>query len=275
MRELVIDPQPWHPAERRQRATAKPEMIDEEVVVYDSSGAVLLASVRMLETEDTRWLARKLRLKTRWDDGSSGTSQSRLSGIRYESRVFGYTEPKPLRKRYGASTALLHTQEPALGDTLLRLTGKMWSTFQEVAPKEAAAHEELVSTIHPDWHIAGQPWTSGIINNSAGLPYHQDSGNVKHSWSAMLGLRKDVAGAGLHLPELGITISVFDHSVTIFDGGRLWHGVTPLEPSGTRAHRYTLVWYAKNGFRSCGPAAEEARRAAESATRLASAHLAG
>lgn len=250
-------------------APAPDELIEGDVILVDAyTDQVLGASVRLEGMDELLGdMGRYLRLRMDWDDGIGSSSQSRLSGIRTVSRVFGFTEPKPLRRRYGASAAAIHRQHPAMTGYLEAVTPALWELFERVSPFQAAEHELLVDgNIHQDWHFAGSPWTGGIINNRSILPYHRDAGNVKDTWSAMLAIRKGVDGGHLHLPEYGITLDIPHASVTIFNGQATWHGVTPFAHR-EGGHRFTLVWYAKRGLMQCGAAADEAQRAAVKATK--------
>jgi hypothetical protein len=211
-------------------------------------------------------MARELRFNVKWDDTSVSTSQSRMSGIRTISRVFGFTGPKPLRRRYGASAAMLHRENPGLSHMLETVTTDLWQLFNKVDPGKGWEHKRLVEQkVNDDWLFGGCPWTSGVINRASLLPYHRDSGNIAGTWSAMLALRKGVDGGHLTLPEYNVTLEIPDKSVTIFDGQQVWHGVTPFEVKGN-GYRFTLVWYAKNDVAQAGPMADEARRAAVAAT---------
>jgi hypothetical protein len=54
--------------------------------------------------------------------------------------------------------------------------------------------------------------------------------------------------------------------MTIFEGQRFWHAVTPLVYRKPDAYRFTLVWYVKERIRHCGCRADEPRRASLEAT---------
>lgn len=281
MREIQVSRQPW---ERRDRHHQAPDLegVDEPIKLIDAdTGRIIAVQALLGDTllEEQRWLSRWLRFGMKWDDHSKGmnvkteptagtTGQGRLSGIRYPSRVFGYTEPKPLRRRWAASPSLLNRDYPEVAAVIERFTEENWKAFEEHAPEDAEQHYKLVhDLIHPDWMIGGYPWTSGVINNTAALPYHKDSGNIRSTWSAMLALRRNMAGGALHLPEYDITFGIPNGSITLFDGQGTWHGVTPMVPQRPDAYRFTLVWYTKSGIVKCGSAAEEIVEAKKRATR--------
>jgi hypothetical protein len=274
--DLTVEHHDWKPLVRNQQAPALDALNHgRDVALRDPSGKLVGLSVHVQpELADMLpWLVRMLRLRLHWDDATGkGSSQARLSGIRYPSRVFGFTEPNPLRKRYGASIARLHIDQPQLGEALERAAGLLWALFEQYAPDEAKAHDSNVrGRIHPDWFMGGAPWTSGIINRTAALPYHRDAGNVVGSWSAMLTMRRNTTGGNLHLPEYDRTLAVDDATAMFFVGGKTWHGVTPIDLSRTDAYRFTTVFYAKTRLAVCGSAADEPARAARRATELTAA----
>jgi hypothetical protein len=277
--ETVVRARPWRPEGTLMMAGPQDEAIKGPLTWRKTDGTVAVAAgdvpsdlAALLPT-----MSRMIRLRLRWDDGAGrGTSQARLNGIRYASRTFGFTEPKPLRKRYGASLALLHTQHPELGEMLDKAAGSLWRMLKEYAPAEAADHDRRVrEMIHSDWLLdhGEVPWTSGIINRTAELPYHRDAGNVRKSWSGMLTMRQGTEGGNLHLPELDRTLAIDNGTAMFFVGSNTWHGVTPIENIAHNGYRLTIVFYAKSGLRLCGARADEPARAARKATDLMAARV--
>lgn len=268
MERLTLTPRPDFTKPPRQTYAPEPtEIVEGDVLLLDTEGNPLGFSVKLTERYMLlEQMVRELRFKVKWDDVAVSTSQSRMSGIRTVSRVFGYTGPKPLRRRYGGSAAQIHRENPRLSQLLEDVTPDLWALFAGEAPEAAGDHfEKVKDRIHPDWWFGVCPWTSGVINRTSLLPYHRDSGNIAGTWSAMLCLRRGVEGGHLTLPEYDVTLAIPNHSVTVFNGQQQWHGVTPMTVKG-EAYRYTLVWYAKSDLAACGPASEEAHRAALAAT---------
>lgn len=268
MREVLVARTRWHPRDRHHQAAPATTVLSGDVVLRDEHGSTVAVQLVCPEAQWFDGLAYALRGLT-WDDGTTGkrSSQARLSGMRYMSRVFGFTEPKPLRKRYGCAAAALTNDTPYVATALSTFTAAAWDALRANAPTDAAVHDELVtSRIHKDWLIGGLPFTSGIINNNAALPYHRDSGNIRGTWSAMLVLRRHVEGGALHLPEYDVTFAAEDRSLILFDGQAAYHGVTPLRKMRRDGYRFSMVYYAKSAMRQCGCASDEARRAAVKAT---------
>jgi hypothetical protein len=271
MRVVEVTKIDWEPERKRQPVEPQTDEITDSIRLVDSETGKTVAIQYLLGENlihEQRWLSRWFRFKASWHGMNSKNGSVRLSGIMVAHRTFGFAAPAPLRRRFSAGpTAFLkeHRDVSAILDQFAQFN---WNLLTELEPEIAAEHERLFAEkILPDWRMAGTPWTSGIINNTAALPYHKDGGNVRGSWSAMLALRKDVDGGHLHLPEYGVTLGIPNGSVTIFDGQGVWHGVTPLIYKKKDAYRYTVVWYAKNGFASCGPASEELANGQKRATR--------
>lgn len=208
--------------------------------------------------------------KVYWHDpvNEKINNSGRLSGLRVEHRVFGFTPPAPMRKRYGCARSSFNAEYPeamqTAGDFCL-LAEWVFRTFApEVHERTGAAVRQVV----PDaWRIERTLWTSGIINHTASLPYHRDSANVPLSWSAMLGCRKDMDGGLLHLNDYDLFLGIPNGSISIFDGQSVTHGVTPMRPLSPDSYRYTAVTYSKSAIsRCCSERKGEAKRAALAAT---------
>ena len=134
--------------------------------------------------------------------------------------------------------------------------------YRNVLPDYHKSHVEKTSeggkyAILPDWKIAGTPFTSGIINKDTSLGCHLDSKNVKDGLSAMIVLSSGVRGGNLILPEYDLEFKLKDNSILIFNGGKIMHGVTPMQFEHEDSHRYSLVFYTSGGFCRCGTPKEE------------------
>jgi hypothetical protein len=259
----------WNPESKKQTAPLIHDAIDDDCVLIDKDHQVVVAAQIRIKPElesVCSQVSRLIRHDVKWAMDSK--VPARLSGIRSVNRVFGTLEPNKLRRRYGCTPAMLDKENPELAHLLGQIALSNFELFKEIDTQRAAEHERIVrDEIHPDWLIAGSPYTSGVINNSAALPYHKDSGNLIGSWSAMLSIRKNMDGGHLHLPEYGVTLGIPDRSVTIFNGQALWHGVTPMIAAKKDAYRFTLVWYAKKKICQCGCSKDEASRAATEASK--------
>ena len=205
-----------------------------------------------------------------WEDAgfTKATTAGRLSGIAVAHNTFGFSAPVPMRRRYGCSRSQFNMRYPKAWELIQRFTLMAEDVFRVHASEvHDSTAGKVRDTIPPAWLIAGTPWTGGIINRTAALPYHVDKSNVRGSWSAMLVCRRDVSGGLLHLADYDTYLAVPHGSITIFDGQSVVHGVTPLRIDRPGGFRYSLVSYAKNEMKQCCPdPTQEARRAALAAT---------
>ena len=270
MRFIEVRKQEWKRLNRHHHAPTM-DTIDEDVTLIDADTGRIVgfqAHIGGQYEHLKKMLLRHLRYEVKYDSTGSKTGAARLSGMNYESRVFGNTAPQPLRRRYGVAESSFASHFPEAMKILVEFTKISWDLFQRVAPDEAKAHLALVDgRIHDDWLLGGAPFTSGILNNSAALPYHKDSGNIKGTWNNMLAIKTHISGGGLHIPEYGVCLGVPDGSISGFDGQGAWHGVTPFVKKRPDARRFTIVWYTKSGMVDSGSAEEEALKAKRRATK--------
>lgn len=253
-----------------------PRILDGSVALVDAtSGEVIAAQVVC-----ARAIANRIGghlTSMHWDAPVNArdrpANEGRLSGIVVTHRTFGFTKPSPLRRRWGCSHSMLDSTHPELFASIMDFCTTAEHVFRTQAPEVYDATATRVrEQIGSAWRIADTPWTSGIINHTAALPYHVDKNNIVGSWSAMLGIRRNVNGGLLHLLDYDVWLTIPHGSITVFDGQSVAHGVTPLRLAGPNAVRFTLVAYAVAGLRACcADPAGEAKRAALRATEAASA----
>jgi len=267
MKVIERTAQEWQPTGKRESAPMFAEAEQEDCVVIDKTNQQIVAIQIQLpdDTFDvTQQITRIMRHDLKWaiDKGRP----ARMSGIASANKVFGTLEPNRLRQRFGCKSAALDRDAPELRALLGQLLTSSYKQLETIEPHRTKDHQELIeSKIHPDWLIAEMPFTSGIINYSAALPYHRDSGNVLGSWSVMVALRKHMLGGQLHLPEYGVVLGVPDRSIIFFNGQAIWHGVTPMVAAKKDAYRFTIVYYAKRKICDCLSVSEEQHRAAVNA----------
>jgi hypothetical protein len=260
---------------RNRTIAPQAEGINDDVILRDAdTGEVIAAQVIAPElSEIGREIARHLRFaKLPWTDPKGTLKKNeRLSGIGANTVLLGYTAPNKMYKRYAGKLAPIHIDTKPTGDLFMALAPMMWKRFQDTLPAEAKRHDELTrETLHEDWLMARTPFSSGVVNDNAVLPYHKDAGNIKDAWSMMLVLRNKVDGGYLHVPEYETTLGVPDLSLMFFCGQSLMHGVTPMVKRSSDAYRYSIVYYTKTALRDCGSAEDEIKRAQIAATMRAS-----
>ena len=276
METVVVERQPWEPAEKNMRVPVVEDLagvriFDGELRLEEPDGQLVAIICEANRKDHARlaWMGREILAKVSWHDGNLAPSSSnRLSGLKYPNITFGTTAPAPLRRRYACSVSGLDRELPRLGVELRNLAATAWAALQAYSPEIA---EEVLGRVmpkvHDDWLLFEAPWTSGIINKSAALPYHRDAGNLPGSWSAQYVVRNRGTGGFLHLPEYNVALTCPDKSLALFNGQAVWHGVTPMAiEDHPEAYRYSMVYYAKSACQVCGSATEEAGRAQRVAT---------
>lgn len=70
----------------------------------------------------------------------------------------------------------------------------------------------------------------------------------------------DVTGGGLNVPEYDIHFTLADHSLLMFDGQGLLHGVTPFKLTKPGGYRYSIVYYSLRQMWNCLPPNAEVNR---------------
>lgn len=269
MRTILVTKTDWKPEGKHQHAADQPNVIDEPCLLRDAQTNELIALQLALPAANSGTAkAVEMGIKYETDVPMDSARPARLSGIGSRNRVFGTVEPNKLRRRPACSPSRLDLEQAQLVKALAALAAAGCDEWQQIDTQTHQTHSDIVrSQIHTDWLIGNTPFTSGVINFTAGLPYHKDSGNLLGSWSLMLSLRSNVDGGNLHLPEYGVTLGIFDRSLTIFNGQAVWHGVTPFHISRRNAHRFTIVYYAKRKVTQCGCRTDELRRVQQAASR--------
>jgi hypothetical protein len=182
----------------------------------------------------------------------------RTHNYRSKSRTFGYAPRRPVMGREGCSLTALCSDNPEAARVLESYADVLGRALARVLPSIATLGRETLGEVLPDWRLGTEKlWTSGVINDTAQLPYHRDGFNFP-VWSAMPVVRRGTRGGHLHLPEYDLVVPCADATVTYFEGFRWVHGVTPItrvrKGSG---YRISIVYYALSGMKNCREAAEE------------------
>lgn len=178
-------------------------------------------------------------------------SSYRSGGLPTISRIFGYSPRSTLRKDFCATTSL--SQEyPEAHSQICKGAKTVSDVYQHYNPELFIHHDELSrEKVLPEWHLEDSPFTSGIANKDNQLRYHFDSGNFKDVWSGMLVFKHQIAGGFLCVPEYDLCFELKDHSVLLFDGQGLLHGVTPFRKLTGDAYRYSVVYYSLRQMWNC------------------------
>jgi Oxygenase domain of the 2OGFeDO superfamily len=191
---------------------------------------------------------------------------ARTSGMLSTSRTFGYAPKLAIRGEETCRDAKLAQEDPAAHDAIASLAQLVERHYRELNPQAYAQHEATVEPVLAEWRLGGGLFTSGIINRNNKLPYHYDRGNFEECWSNMLVFKRHCAGGDLICPELNLGFRVRDHSLLMFDGQGILHGVSPFRLTRPDGHRFTVVYYSLKQMWRCETRAEGVALAAKRRT---------
>jgi len=190
----------------------------------------------------------------------------RTDGMYSVSRTFGYAPKQAIRGKETCHRATLAREAPEAHEAIASLAPVVEEWYRRVHGELYAQHEATVSKVLPEWRLGGGVFTSGIINRNNQLPYHFDSGNFAGCWSNMLVFKNACAGGDLVCPELDVCFTLRDHSLLMFDGQSILHGVTPFRFTRPSGWRYSIVFYSLQQMWRCDPVVDNARLHAQRRT---------
>jgi hypothetical protein len=191
------------------------------------------------------------------------TTPRAQTGFRNISRTFGNSPRAAFKRRESCRATSLAADLPELHQELVNVTDNMVEMLKKYVPEQFEQDIIEMEQVEQDWRISKNSlWTSGVINKASALPYHRDRNNFE-TWSAMPVIRRGMRGGMLHMYGYDQTVECRDGSVTMFNGYRYVHGVTPMKPVVKDAYRYSVVYYALRGMKDCHTTALEEREYAQ------------
>ncbi|AYB70544.1 hypothetical protein SEA_SERENDIPITOUS_2 [Mycobacterium phage Serendipitous] len=229
----------------------EPSPLKPGTVVRDAhTGEIVLGYMKMPEASMLRRAVLAL-------DCGSGTQ--RTNNYRSKSKTFGFAPRRPVTRREACTMTTTGRDHPEIERVLESYADKLAGMLGEVDPALVQHGLDELAEVKPEWRLGETKlWTSGVVNDTAQLPYHRDGFNFP-VWSAMPVLRRGTRGGHLHLPEYDLVVPCDDSSVTLFQGSRYVHGVTPItRVKRGEGYRVSVVYYALRGMKNCFDAATEA-----------------
>jgi len=214
-------------------------IIDEDTIIVDEvTGETLLIYKDNEDTIDTTGMIDALsRVKFSVNKRTNGlVTQSEIIG--YRPRMVGLAGKKTCAK------TAFGNKYKSIEDELFKVANTAEQLYSEFAAKRYQNHTELATNVRGEYLMPETHFTSGIINKNNPLKYHMDTGNFKDVFSIMLGLKKDIKGGYLHIPELKVNLKISNGSLSMFDGQRFVHGVTPMKGTSEQSYRFTIVFYS-------------------------------
>lgn len=186
----------------------------------------------------------------------------RTNGLVTQSEIIGY-RPRMvgLSGKKTCSKTAFGNKYKAIEDDLFAVAKSAEKLYGEFAPSRYQNHSTLAENVREEYLMPETHFTSGIINKNNPLKYHMDTGNFKDVFSIMLGLKKDIKGGYLHIPELKVNLKISNGSLSMFDGQRFVHGVTPMTGTSEKSYRFTIVFYSLVQMWNCLETALEVENA--------------
>lgn len=221
------------------------------LVVENGAPKILYATLPKDITEKLRQSCKNIKYE-------KGT---RTTGLKSESKIFGYNPRNVIRKDFCSATSLAY-ESPEANKTICDFGFVLAELYKKYFPEIYAAHSNIVEKrILKEWQIDGTPFTSGIVNKNNPLKYHFDAGNIKNVLSNMVVFKHHIEGGFLSCPEYEIGFEVADNTVILFDGQKILHGVTPIKKLSESAYRYSIVYYTLQQMWNCLTITDEIARA--------------
>lgn len=214
-------------------------IIDEDTIVVDEvTGETLLIYKDTESTIDTSGMIDALS-KVKF------SVNRRTNGLVTQSEIIGY-RPRMvgLAGKKTCSKTAFGNKYKSIEDELFKVANTAEQLYSQFAEKRYQNHTQLATNVRGEYLMPETHFTSGIINKNNPLKYHMDTGNFKDVFSIMLGLKKDIKGGYLHIPELKVNLKISNGSLSMFDGQRFVHGVTPMVGTHEASYRFTIVFYS-------------------------------
>ena len=175
------------------------------------------------------------------------------------SAIYGYFDRAP-RFPFCRQTSFLAKQvEPWAA--VRPLLDQVAAVFADAVPDRHAVQMAHADRTHPDFRIAGTPWTTMTVNKSWPTAMHKDAGDLDAGFSCLVVLRKgQYDGCRLVLPEFRVAVDL-RHGDVLYFNAHEWHGNTPMTKGSDDAERVSVVLYFRTEMVDCGSAASELQRA--------------
>jgi hypothetical protein len=228
------------------------QTIKENTVIRDEdTGEIILVYMKLKDAVEE---LRESILNIKYSKGR------RAGGLKTYDKIFGYMSRIAHQNDF-CSTPALARENPSSHKIVCDYGDKLGDLYKEMVPEMYDKHSKIVAEkVKPDWILGKSPFTSGVINKNNQLNYHYDRGNFKDVFSNMIAFRNKIEGGRLSLPEYDIGLEIDDSTVTLFDGQKILHGVTPIQYLSPESYRFTIVYYSLQQMWKCTTPKEELER---------------
>ena len=162
-------------------------------------------------------------------------------------------------------TTAITRNHPDKWKELLPIMAEAARIYRRKMPEKYANQMSYVENTHPAWMIPNTPFTTITVNNSVAAAYHQDGGDLKDGFGAMLVLSEgQYQGFELVVPEYKLAVNLRHGDLLLFDP-TIWHGnIPPYNTVGEKNkdwRRVSLVMYYREGILGCESPEKELEKA--------------
>jgi hypothetical protein len=254
MKTIPVDFKSLDLKEYRNRSATEKDydfLVDEDAIIT-LNGKKIIVYIARLEQKMPRMV--EALKKVKYD------TSTRTNGLVTTSKIFGFA-PRNVIRNHPCRSAKFASDQPQEHDIVARAAYIAEEQYKKHHPEMAEKHFQIADQkVKREYRIGETMFTSGIINHNNPLRYHFDAGNFEGVASAMFAFKEDIEGGFLSVPEVGLGFACKDHSLTIFDGQALLHGVTPIKKLKQSATRFTVVFYSLKQLWNCETNVDEISR---------------
>ena len=188
-----------------------------------------------------------------------GTASKTSYGLRVPSFVAGFVD-RSARFPYCRQTVYTH-DSPERFVALLPCLQRVSALMATHLPKRHAAQAAHVACIAPDFVIPGTVFITLTINRNWATALHQDAGDLREGFGAMLCWRFGVYTGGYYcMPQFAIAVDLHQGDLLMSDVHE-WHCNTAIDGDPARFERITMVCYVRERMVDCGSYSDELERA--------------
>lgn len=186
--------------------------------------------------------------------GVKFSNSPRTNKIKTHAAPFGAKPANRLKDNFCTQASMAETAPKS--DLIFRKFGieiaKVYKNlFPETYNQNLKEMNKQGREILPEYILKETPFTSGIVNKDNALAYHYDKGNFAGMQSAMIVLCNNIQGGHLVLPEYDVAFRIKNHTLILFDGQKVLHGVSKIVKSNPRGYRYSIVYYSMKELWKC------------------------
>jgi hypothetical protein len=188
-----------------------------------------------------------------------GTVSNTTYGKSISSAIAGYFDRYP-RFPFCRQTAFTAKEVEKWRDLqpMIHTCAKL---FKEHLPERYENQDKVARKVHPDFQIAGTPFSTLTVNHNAVAKLHQDKGDLPDGFGVMTVIKEgSYDGFSLVFPRFRVGAELETGDVILFDPHE-FHANVPPRNCSDDYHRISVVMYFRKKMIECGSAADEMRRA--------------